>query len=607
MLGGGLNGGKIMGNYPEDLSDKSDYWVRRGRMIPTVPFDSVWNGISQWMGVQGDDDLNFVLPNRINFEKCSRMFTGHDLFKNMPASECINDSDGDGVADESDRCPNTSYWLDAEVDEFGCQGPTTMSPTMSPVITSSPSSTPTVITYSPTSTPTVITFSPTSTPTTNGIPTRLYEAEDSKNHVYGSEVVTIDTGHTGTGHTGTGIVDFGGSGSWLEWTAVSGGSGGSCTLDFRYAVSGTRHPRICDVKINGLSIGSATFTKTGSSWEDYSHYYLQTTCQPGINTIRVTASSGNGGPNMDNLQVYATNTSPSPSPTSDPTKTPTGSPTSVPTAEPTQAPTGSPTSSPTLAPTSELTQANTSSPTLSPTSAPTSKPSLVSITDVPTDLPTSTPTAVPTRAPTGVPTTAPTSEPTTAPATDAPSSSPTSVPTAEPTHTSAPTGESKLVAVNSIIGFDTGTTLDRCVKAIDGTTNRCTISRNEFESKELAGFVAVATSGKSSIVKKIRVYNSDNCKFCDPTSYQIEGRNSESEDWKIISSGEIRLSRKRNQQGIPITSTYENGDLTRKFGESEIDNNMEYSQYKVTFPTSKNRRESKLRFAEVELPGFIYV
>ena len=368
MLGGGLNGGKLMGNYPEDLSDKSDYWVRRGRMIPTVPFDSVWNGISQWMGVQGDDDLNFVLPNRINFEKCSRMFTGHDLFKNIPASTCINDADGDGVADESDRCPNTSYWLDAEVDEFGCQGPTTMSPTMSPVITSSPSSPPTMIT----------------------------------------------------------------------------------------------------------------------------------------------------------------------------------APVSVPTSEPTKAP--------------------TSSPPLSPTSAPTS-------------------------------------EPTTAPTTDAPTSSPTSV----PTQTSAPTDESKLVAVNSIIGVDTGTTLDRCTKAIDGTTNRCTISRNEFESKELAGFVAVATSGKSSIVKKIRVYNSNKCKFCDPTSYQIEGRNSESEDWKIISSGEIRLSRNRNQQGIPITSTYENGDLTRKFGESEIDNNMEYSQYKVTFPTSKNRRESKLRFAEVELPGFIYV
>ncbi len=33
MLGGGLKGGQILGEYPEHLSDKSDYWVRRGRMV----------------------------------------------------------------------------------------------------------------------------------------------------------------------------------------------------------------------------------------------------------------------------------------------------------------------------------------------------------------------------------------------------------------------------------------------------------------------------------------------------------------------------------------------------------------------------------------------
>ena len=54
MLGGGLNGGKLMGDYPEVLSEKSDYWVRRGRMIPTTPWDSVWNGIAEWMGVKGE-------------------------------------------------------------------------------------------------------------------------------------------------------------------------------------------------------------------------------------------------------------------------------------------------------------------------------------------------------------------------------------------------------------------------------------------------------------------------------------------------------------------------------------------------------------------------
>ena len=152
MLGGGLNGGKIMGEYPEELSDNSDYWVRRGRMIPTLPFDSVWNGIAEWMGVQGDSDLNFVLPNRVNFDKCSKMFHGHELFKSISASDCINDADGDGVSDEKDLCPNTRYWIDAEVDEFGCQESVTTSPNMSPISIPS-SSEPSLL---PTSAPTDI-------------------------------------------------------------------------------------------------------------------------------------------------------------------------------------------------------------------------------------------------------------------------------------------------------------------------------------------------------------------------------------------------------------------------------------------------------------------
>ena len=90
-------------------------------MIPTTPWDAVWQSISEWMGVKGDDDLNFVLPSRSHFDKCSDLFTGHDLFTDTPSSECIDDADGDGVADDDDICPGTMYWLDAEVDEFGCQ------------------------------------------------------------------------------------------------------------------------------------------------------------------------------------------------------------------------------------------------------------------------------------------------------------------------------------------------------------------------------------------------------------------------------------------------------------------------------------------------------
>lgn len=72
--------GKIMGTYPADLSATSDIWVRRGRLIPTLPWEAVWSGIANWMGVQGDRDLDFVLPNRKSFDKCS-LFTDQDVSK----------------------------------------------------------------------------------------------------------------------------------------------------------------------------------------------------------------------------------------------------------------------------------------------------------------------------------------------------------------------------------------------------------------------------------------------------------------------------------------------------------------------------------------------
>ena len=136
MLGGGLDGGKILGEYPEDLSDKSDLWLQRGRLIPTLPFDSVWNGISEWMGVQGDADMDFVLPNRVNFDKCSTMFRAQDLFSDVPKTTCIDDKDGDGVGDNVDECDGTTYWKDLPIDTKGCQE---KEETQVPTVTSSPS------------------------------------------------------------------------------------------------------------------------------------------------------------------------------------------------------------------------------------------------------------------------------------------------------------------------------------------------------------------------------------------------------------------------------------------------------------------------------------
>jgi len=138
MVGGGLKGGQIRGVYPADLSDKSDYWLRRGRMIPTTPYDAVWSAIATWMGVKGDTDLNFVLPTRPNFPRCE-LYTDEDLFEdyNVLHDSCqIWDEDGDGIADAYDACPGTEYWIDGNtVDGSGCFLPTPSPAPVSPAPT----------------------------------------------------------------------------------------------------------------------------------------------------------------------------------------------------------------------------------------------------------------------------------------------------------------------------------------------------------------------------------------------------------------------------------------------------------------------------------------
>ena len=42
MAGGSVKGGQVLGRYPQPLGPDNDYWIGRGRFIPTTPWDSVW-------------------------------------------------------------------------------------------------------------------------------------------------------------------------------------------------------------------------------------------------------------------------------------------------------------------------------------------------------------------------------------------------------------------------------------------------------------------------------------------------------------------------------------------------------------------------------------
>mmetsp|Transcript_11517 Transcript_11517/g.17601 ORF Transcript_11517/g.17601 Transcript_11517/m.17601 type:complete len:164 (-) Transcript_11517:233-724(-) len=66
VLGGSINGGRVLGEFPKDMREGGGLNVGRGRLIPTTPYDSVFNGVAEWFGVP-EEKLDEVLPNRNSF------------------------------------------------------------------------------------------------------------------------------------------------------------------------------------------------------------------------------------------------------------------------------------------------------------------------------------------------------------------------------------------------------------------------------------------------------------------------------------------------------------------------------------------------------------
>ncbi|MGB7344290.1 MAG: DUF1501 domain-containing protein [Pirellulaceae bacterium] len=67
VIGGGVNGGKVYGDYPVSLALGSDQDVGRGRLIPTTSVDEYNAELAMWFGIQNDSMLTDVLPNIRNF------------------------------------------------------------------------------------------------------------------------------------------------------------------------------------------------------------------------------------------------------------------------------------------------------------------------------------------------------------------------------------------------------------------------------------------------------------------------------------------------------------------------------------------------------------
>lgn len=55
IAGGEVKGKQILGSYPDILSEDGPLIFAPGIVIPTLPWDSLWNGVAQWFGITSSD------------------------------------------------------------------------------------------------------------------------------------------------------------------------------------------------------------------------------------------------------------------------------------------------------------------------------------------------------------------------------------------------------------------------------------------------------------------------------------------------------------------------------------------------------------------------
>ena len=77
IMGGGIKGKQIFGKFPNDLTADGPLNIGRGRLIPEVSWDSLWNALGKWFGLT-QDLIDGVLPNAQNFPN---LLEETDLYK----------------------------------------------------------------------------------------------------------------------------------------------------------------------------------------------------------------------------------------------------------------------------------------------------------------------------------------------------------------------------------------------------------------------------------------------------------------------------------------------------------------------------------------------
>jgi alpha-galactosidase len=121
---------------------------------------------------------------------------------------------------------------------------------------------------------------------------------------YEAESATVSQGlveSNHTGFTGTGFVNYDNVlGSFVDFT-VNVAQAGPTPLRLRFA-NGTTVNRPMDIAINGTTVATLAFSATGA-WTNWVTVNTTVNLSAGNNSIRATATTANGGPNLDHIAV----------------------------------------------------------------------------------------------------------------------------------------------------------------------------------------------------------------------------------------------------------------------------------------------------------------
>jgi Alginate lyase/Carbohydrate binding module (family 35) len=125
--------------------------------------------------------------------------------------------------------------------------------------------------------------------------TTRYEAENAT--ISQGVLETLHTGYSGAGYVDSDNV----VGSYVQFT-ISAASAGTATITIRYA-NGTTVDRPSTVTVNGTAVATAMSFPATADWNTWANGTVTAAVSAGSNTVRITATTANGLPNLDYIDV----------------------------------------------------------------------------------------------------------------------------------------------------------------------------------------------------------------------------------------------------------------------------------------------------------------